>query len=258
MKRHLPRTRRTPPAETASAATPSAIDAGPRQAAQRQVLDRVLPAPGVAQRFGALGLGTPGLHVIGAGSFLTHGTDVAQFLDAANLPQATPDPPAWFAVGSRFSAHAGSRGGAATVHLHNYRVTAALNLLAFDDVADLSAHLQGDGGPAVDVNGTAEAQRLLALHPGIHGYWLAADAVRGEQEIILFAAGLGLLAPAFRSQLDSREESRLGDDQDVDRRRRLQAHGETVHSGAINDLGDFETTADVRGTGRRRSQSIGH
>lgn len=208
------------------------------------------------QRYGALGQGNAGHVVLPAGTVLTHGTNVQQFLDAALLPQATPDAPAWFAMGSRFSAHAGSRGGDATTYLHNYNVTNNLNLVAFDDINDLSAYLQNAGHAATNVNGVAEANLVQLHNAGVHGYKLDRDTVRGELEIILFANGVAALQSLFRSQLDTVEEEQFHDDADIGRRRRLVGNGQVIHSSNPEDLADFQTAADDRITGRARSQSF--
>lgn len=206
------------------------------------------------QKYGGLGLGVPGAIVLAANEVLTHGTQVQNFVNAVGGPQPAPDAPAWFAKGSRFSAHAGARWGNAQTHLHNYTITNALNLLAFDDVADLSAYQQANNGPATNINGVAEANFVHQSSPGSDGYMLTRDAVRGEPEYILFATGIANIQSLFKSSLDTVEPQLFGDDSDIGKRRRLVANGQTIHTADVNDLADFRTTADT--PGRARSQSM--
>jgi hypothetical protein len=217
---------------------------------------------GVIRRWGALGVGVPGVHVVPANTVLTHGTDVGQFQVRAgpNLgqDQDTPDAPAWLAIGSRFSAHAGSRGGANITHLHNYLVQNNLNLVAFDDFDDLDQYLTANGHPGADENGVAEAGHVLALNGAMDGYYLTRDLVRNEPEIILFAAGLAKLQFQFRSELESRikDQEDFHDDRAFDRSRtrELVGGGQVIHQADTEDLANFRTVGD-RG-GRARSQSF--
>jgi hypothetical protein len=209
---------------------------------------------GPLQRYPASN-GVLGAWTLNAGTFLTHGTAVRQFLDPANAPQPLPDAPAWFAMGSRFSAHAGARGGNAVTHLHNYEVTANMNLLAFADVNDISLYLQANGHAATNVNGTAEALIILGLNGGAVGYYVQADAVRGEPEIILFAGGMANLASRFRAELESEEPPDFKDDMAIGGRRKLKGGDRVLHTANVDDLVDFRTEGD-RGGGRARSSSF--
>jgi hypothetical protein len=179
---------------------------------------------------------------------------VQQFTTAAGAPQPLPDPPAWFALGSRFSAHAGARYGGASTHLHNYRVLANIDLLRFVDFPTLQAYLAAFGHQH-DENDVAAANDVLALNPGVHGYTVDADLVRGEPEFILFAAGLANLAAQFQSQLDRTVRPSFGDDMDLERPRNVRlGHGsQVIHESNEHDLTDFRTVGDD-GPVRPRSQ----
>lgn len=210
----------------------------------------------IVQKYGILGNGSPGTIVVPVGTYLVHGTNVQQFLGTGG-PKRTPDSPSWFALESRFSAHAGSRGGDPIIYLHNYRVTtAALDLLAFDDVTDLSTYLENNGYPQTDINGVDEANKVLSLNAGIDGYKLDRDAVRDEPEIILFNDGLGKLSFVFKSELHSEEEIAHGDDSDLGHRRRLRAGGKVIHTANPLDLSDFQTESDDKMTGHQRRYSF--
>lgn len=124
-----------------------------------------------------------------------HGTDVAQFQDrspgaAPGAVSDKPSAPAWFAGDPAFSAHVKAYlHESQAAYMNAYTATQAIDLLAFDDCADLNAHL----GRAAGINDVAAANLVLAAHPGIDGYMLEADAVRRQPEYVLFAPGLAKL-----------------------------------------------------------------
>ncbi len=218
------------------------------------------------QRHGGLA-GVPGNAQVNAGEYLTHGSHIAAFTvqagPMAGQPQDAPDPPAWFARGSRFSAHAGSRRGGAATHLHNYEITAAINLLAFDNYADMRQYLTNAGQAPPASNNVAAANMVLALNGGADGYMLEADLVRREPEIILFAPGMGKLTASFSSQLDNEEDVEdasgivAGDIAGGSKKRALKGYaGQVVHQADVKKLREFQTIADKGGGGRPRGQSM--
>ncbi|ONI79830.1 hypothetical protein ALI144C_24155 [Actinosynnema sp. ALI-1.44] len=194
------------------------------------------------------------IRTLAVGTTLTHGTTVQQFTTATGAQQALPNPPAWFAIGSRFSAHAGGRYGTASTYLHNYVVQAVITLLRFADFPTLRAYLAGFG-TTHNENNVAAANDVLLHNPTAHGYTLDADLVRGEPEVILFAAGMANLAAQFQSQLDRSERPSFGDDMDVDRRNVRLGHGNrVVHESSDLDLTDFRTIGDDDRGRRPRGQ----
>jgi hypothetical protein len=162
------------------------------------------------QRYGGRAQwGIPGAHRVEAGGMLWHGTNVAQFENRARgaAPGAvtdTPSPPAWFAGDPAFSAHvsAGLHPDPVT-YMNAYILRTALNLLAFDDCADLNTFL---GQPIGGANEAPEAELVRAAHPAADGYMLEADAVRGQPEYVLFARGLAKLRRVDQLQFQEQEE----------------------------------------------------
>lgn len=233
------------------------------------------------QRYGALGVGAPGAHGVAQGEYLTHGSNIGQFLHRAGpqigQPKASPDAPAWFARGSRFSAHAGGRLGGNATHLHNYEVTQALDLLAFDDFADIQQYLVNNQAalPPLLANAVNEqansvlvAQAIDAianpLLPVNDGYYVAHDLVRNEAEIILFATGVAALQRRFVTTMDAvlrpiSEDEPVGSAGDVHHgprtKRILTGYGgQPVHEAVVGTL-EFQTISDKGGGGRPRSFS---
>nr|WP_042177913.1 hypothetical protein [Kibdelosporangium sp. MJ126-NF4]CEL12846.1 hypothetical protein [Kibdelosporangium sp. MJ126-NF4]CTQ98532.1 hypothetical protein [Kibdelosporangium sp. MJ126-NF4] len=203
---------------------------------------------------GGVPVGGVPIRTLAVGTTLTHGTTVQRFTTATGAQQTLPNPPAWFAIGSRFSAHAGGRFGTASTYLHNYVVQADITLLRFADFPALQAYLAGFG-PMHELNDTAAANDVLLYNPMAHGYTLDADLVRGEPEVILFAAGMANLAAQFQSQLDRSQRPSFGDDMDVDRRNvRLGRGNRVVHESSDLDLADFRTVGDDDRGRQPRSQ----
>jgi hypothetical protein len=142
---------------------------------------------------------------------LFHGTPAAAFTHDYLAPAGpspihyehppTPDPPAWFSRNILFALHAGVRsfpaGAAGQMTLHVCRVRSAVNLMRFNDLADLSAYLisqerqVGAAVPAAPaLNDVDAAVRWHRLYSTLDGYSLDHDTVRNEEEIVLFEAGL--------------------------------------------------------------------
>ena len=136
--------------------------------------------------------GVPGAHTIAADTVLYHGTRAGQFSGDSGMP----DPPVWLADTRIFALHAAAQHATdqPQSYVHHFTAVANIQLLAFDDCADLEAYITehlhqfGSGG-----NLAMDARRVLAANRSADGYMLERDLGRGEPEYVLFAGGVAKL-----------------------------------------------------------------